>query len=232
MYYKQNELCHHGVLGMKWGVRHYQPYPPGKKGRFIGKVKEVGQKVKTTVTSEEFKRGAKVVAKVVAIGSVAALGTAFIVSPQGQALMNTAFSKAVGLIEGVKKDLYDRASSAAEKANSYLDEKFGEDFHRTGATLKDLDEKLEKTNMEIAAQSAAQVKVLKEDVSVGKKAIQKVMNPMTVAEDQVANNPATQKAIEEAVKSMASSYLSEKGVTDEQVSQGIEIAEELMKKLK
>lgn len=35
-------LAHHGILGMKWGVRRYQPYSQGyqakDKGRFTGKV--------------------------------------------------------------------------------------------------------------------------------------------------------------------------------------------------
>lgn len=41
---QDDELQHHGILGMHWGIRRFQPYPKGfKKGKEVGEAKEAAK---------------------------------------------------------------------------------------------------------------------------------------------------------------------------------------------
>lgn len=54
---KESDIAHYGVLGMKWGVRRYQPYPKGKHGTFLGQSRDEDVVIKKGTKAYRLQKG-------------------------------------------------------------------------------------------------------------------------------------------------------------------------------
>lgn len=205
----------------------------------------VGEKVKSALASDT----AKTVAKVAAVGATAALGAAFITSPQGQAIFS-ASAKAAGslldsgraAIDSVKDTVNQKAWDAANSYNAWIDKKLGIDFDKTDTSLRNFDEKINRAynTQSMKAEEAKQnlkktVTLAVNDASVKKKDLtlaeavlqEKGMSKNQLAEQALSGSNVTEKQIVDKI--LKESGASDYGVTEKDVQEGLKIIKKLVK---
>lgn len=116
----ENFIQHHGIKGMRWGVRRYQPYQKGEgqpKGKFLGKTKK---KISDSRLGQEVRSAKRELSTLKTKSNMDNMSTNQI-KEQGKRILKENEMKRMSKTKKEKKDYRNRGRMSDQEVNRKLD---------------------------------------------------------------------------------------------------------------